>query len=173
MKFQKISLLTLVAILSGAAGCSLLKDQTPPRLGAEVLPASAAAPTPPEKYAIELRPEKGQPQSIDRELTAPIHVQQALEQAGLAKRWPRMGVEMYRHLPTGGWHKMSLEFDYKAHRVPPEFDYSVQPGDRIIVSEVAENLLDDLMQAALSPLGIVSPEKKRKRELAHKYQIRG
>jgi hypothetical protein len=173
MKHQKQTLLALLAILFGAAGCSLLKDQSPPKLGSEVVPASAAQPTPAEKYIVELRPEGGQPQIAERELGEPIHVQKALEQSGAAKKWPRMQVEMYRHLPSGGWHKMSLEYDSKAHRVPPEFDYLVLPGDRLIVAEDTTNFLDDVVESTLRPLGLSTPQKKRKRELAHKYEIHG
>jgi hypothetical protein len=173
MKYPMQTLLTLVAILSGAGGCSILKDQMKPRLGAEVVPASAAQAAPKDKYVVELRAEKGQPQIVEQELAAPIHVQQALEQSGAAKKWPRMQVELYRHLPSGGWHRMSLEYDRQSHRIPPEFDYSVLPGDRIIVKEDTANFLDDVMGTALKPLGISTPQEKKKKEIAHKYQVRG
>ena len=170
---QRLTVLAWLAIASGLVGCSIFKDQTQPKLAAEVQPGGAPAQAPSGRYSVEIRSERGKPQSVEKEMTEPLHVQTALEQTGAAKKFPRAFIELYRPLPNGGWHKMELEFDRENHRVPPEFDYAVLPGDRIVVIEDSTNILDDFMARALKPLGI-DPSKVRKTPRASdKYQIRG
>jgi hypothetical protein len=65
---------------------------------------------------------------------------------------------------------MNLEFDSENSRVPPEYDYAVLAGDRIIVSEDTTTFFDDAMQRALKPLGINPPKKKD--PLADRYEFR-
>ena len=62
-------------------------------------------------------------------------MQTALDQTGALKKFNRATIEVYRPLPSGGWHKMNLEFDHENHQRPPEYDYAILPGDRIIVTE--------------------------------------
>jgi hypothetical protein len=162
--------LGLLAILSGLAGCSMFQERPAPKLNAEITAGPKADPA--SKFVVEIRPEKGKPQAVEKALSDQIHVQQALEQTGAAKKFHRANVEVYRPLPNGGgWHKMSLEFDRDNHRVPPEFDYAVLPGDRIVVTEDPTNVMDDVMERVLTPLGI-NPNKK-KDPLKDKYEIRG
>jgi len=168
----RLTVLAWLAIASGLVGCSVFKDQTQPKLAAEVQPGGAHPPAPVGKYSVEIRSEKGKPQSVEKEMTEPLHVQTALEQTGAAKKFPRAFIELYRPLPNGGWHKMELEFDRENHRVPPEFDYAVLPGDRIVVIEDATSLIDDFMVRAMRPFGI-DPSKKKKSQASDKYEIRG
>jgi hypothetical protein len=170
---KRLTVLGWLAIASGLVGCSMFKDQTQPKLAAEVQPAGAHPPAPVGKYSVELRPQKGKPQAVEKEMTEPVHVQTALEQTGAAQKWPRCFIELYRPLPNGGWHKMQLEFDRENHRVPAEFDYAVLPGDRIVVMEDPTNLLDDFMSRALKPLGIDPSKIKRQPTASDRYQIRG
>jgi hypothetical protein len=171
MEFRRLTTLGMAAILSGLVGCSMFKDKATPKLGAEVVPGPASDAPPPAKFVVELRPEKGKPQSVERTLGEPIHVQTALEQTGAIKKFKRATVEVYRPLPSGGWHKMSLEFDKETHRIPPEFDYAVLPGDRIIFTEDTNTVFDDITERALTPLGITPPKKKD--PLKERYEIRG
>jgi len=174
-EFSRLTMLALAAILSGLVGCSAFKEQISPQLRSEVTASTGPAPTPPAKYVVEIRPEKGKPQAIERELTDQLHVQAALEQAGVAKKWPRVQTEIYRPLPSGGWHKMTLEWDRENHQVPPEYDYALLPGDRIVVTQDPTNIVDDIMKRTLEPMGIVTPTKKQKLadKYKDKYQIRG
>ena len=167
----RLSLLSLVAIVSGLAGCSMFKEQATPKLNAEV--TSGDAPVGPQapKYVVEIRPDKEKPKAVEKQLAEPIHIQDALEQTGAIKKFERSLVELYRPLPSGGWHKMHLEFDRDKKRVPPEYDYAVLPGDRIIVTEDTTTFMDDVMERALKPLGINPPKKAD--PLKERYQIRG
>jgi hypothetical protein len=171
MPHTRLTLLGLAAILSGLVGCSMFKEQTAPKLAAEVTPGPAPDAPPAAKYVVEVREEKKKPQAVERTLSDPIHVQTAIEQVGVLKKFNRATVELYRPLPAGGWHKMTLEFDNEEHRIPPEYDYAVLAGDRIIVTEDTTTIFDDITAAALRPLGITPPKKKDL--VKERYEIRG
>lgn len=171
MDWRRLTAIGFLAIASGLVGCATFQEQASPKLTAELTTGAGRSAAPPAKYTVEIRPEKGKPQAVEKELTDETHVQTALEQSGAAKKYARMQVELYRPLKSGVWHKMSLEFDRDEHRVPPEYDYSLLPGDRIIVTEDPTNVLDDIMQYALRPLGFKPPSKKDK--VKEKYEIRG
>ena len=169
--FRRLTVLGIAAILSCFVGCSMFQEQVTPKLNAEVTHGEAPAGPPAAKFVVEIRPDKGKPQAVEKPLGDQTHVQTALEQTGALKKFDRATVAVYRPLPTGGWHKMNLEFDRKSHSVPPEYDYSVLPGDRIIVTEDTTNVMDDVMERALKPLGINPPKKRN--PLADRYEIRG
>jgi len=169
---QRLTLLGFVAVLSSFVGCSMFQEQATPKLTAEVTPGSAPAGPPAAKYVVEIRPNKDKPQAVEKTLTETVHVQTALEQSGALKKFDRATVDVYRQLPSGGWHKMSLEFDKDKHRIPPEYDYAVLPGDRIIVTEDISTIWDDMMERTLRPLGIDPPTKKRD-PIRERYQIQG
>ena len=169
----RLTVLGWLAIGSGLVGCSMFKEQTHPELKAEVQPGGPHSPAPIGKYSVEVRPEKGKPQSVEKELSEQLHVQTALEQTGVSKKFPRCYIELYRPLPGGGWHKMVLEFDRENHRVPAEFDYAVLPGDRIVVTEDPTNMLDDFIARALQPLGIDPSKAKRPPKASDRYEVRG
>jgi hypothetical protein len=168
---RRLTVLATAAILSGLVGCSMFKEQTEPKLKAEVTGGPSPSGPPAAKFVVEVRPEKGKPQAVEKSLSEPTYVQTALEQTGALKKFKRATIEVHRPLPSGGWHKMNLEVDNDTHRVPPEYDYAVLPGDRIVVTEDTTTALDDVMQRALKPLGITPPKKKD--PIREKYQIHG
>jgi hypothetical protein len=169
--FQRLTLLGLVALASCFIGCSMFKEQATPKLNAEVTPGPAPDGPPAAKYVVEIRPSKEKPQAVEKPLTDTMHVQNALEVTGALKKFDRATVDVYRQLPAGGWHKMSLEFDKDKHSIPPEYDYAVLPGDRIIVTEDTTTAWDDVMERSLKPFGINPPKKKD--PIKERYQIRG
>jgi hypothetical protein len=168
---RRYTVLATAAILSGLVGCSMLKEKTEPKLKAELTGGPSPSGPSPAKFVVEVRPEKGKPQSVEKPLSETIYMQTALEQTGALKKFKRATIEVYRPLPSGGWHKMNLEFDHDNNRLPPEYDYAVLPGDRIVVIEDTTTAFDDVMQRALKPLGINPPKKKD--QLREKYQIQG
>ena len=168
---QRLTVLSLAAILSGFLGCSAFKEKVTPKLNAEVTSGPAAPAASAAKYVVEIRPDRDKPQAVEKALTEPTHVQTALENTGALKKFKRATIEVYRPLPSGGWHKMNLEFDKEHRRVPPEYDYAVLPGDRIIVTEDTTTMMDDVMERALKPLGITPPKKPD--PLKERYQIQG
>jgi hypothetical protein len=171
IEHRRLTVLGIVAILSGLVGCSMFKEQVTPKLNAEVTAGPTPNAPPPAKFTVEIRPDKGKPQAVEKPLADQTYVQTALEKTGALKKFKRATVEVHRPLPSGGWHKMNLEFDRDNHRVPPEYDYAVLPGDRIVVTEDTTNIMDDVMERALKPLGIKPPKKKD--SLKERYEIRG
>jgi hypothetical protein len=169
--FRRLTVLALSAILSGLVGCSMFKEQATPKLSAEVTPGPTPDGPPAAKYVVEIRPETGKPKAVEKQLTEPIHVQTAMEQTGALKKFDRSMISIYRQLPNGGVHKMDLEFDREQKRIAPEYDYAILPGDRIIVTEDPRNMMDDVMERALKPLGISPPKKVD--PIKERYQIRG
>ena len=168
---SRLTLLGISAILSCFVGCSMFKEEVSPKLRAEVTPGPTPDAPPPAKYIVEIRPEQGKPQSVEKTLADQTYIQTALDQTGASKKFKRASIEVFRQLPTGGWHKMNLELDKETHRVPPEFDYAVLPGDRIVVIEDTATIIDDMMERALKPLGFTPPKKKD--PIKAKYEIRG
>jgi hypothetical protein len=168
---KRLTLVASAAILSGLVGCSMFKEQATAKLNAEVTRGPAPSAPPAAKFVVEIRPENGKPKAVEKPLAEQTFVQSALEQTGALKKFKRAFVEVYRPLPNGGWHKMNLEFDRENHRVPPEYDYALLPGDRIIVTEDTSNIMDDIIERAMKPLGLSPPKKKD--PLREKYQIQG
>ena len=169
--WRRLTIVSMAAVMAGLVGCSVFKEQASPKLSAEVTPGPAPDAPPTAKYVVEIRPESGKAKTVEKPLTEPIHVQTAIAQTGAAKKFARAEIALYRPLPSGGWHKMQLEYDRETHSIPPEYDYAVLPGDRIVVAEDTTTIIDDVMQRALKPLGINPPKKKD--ELREKYQIQG
>jgi len=168
---RRLTWFAVLAVGCGLVGCSAFKEQLSPEVKSELTPAGGPAIQPAAKYVVEIRPVKGKPQAVEKDLADPIHVQTALEKTGALGKFRRMDLELYRPLPSGGWHKMRLEFDRSNHQVPPEFDYALLPGDRVIVTEDPRTMVDDIMERALQPLGIDAPSRKAKP--SDKYEIRG
>lgn len=153
------TLIAVTALLATvcATGCTSLK--TPTLLGksslfnqqAEVvkeLPPGAAAAAPAGKYVVELRNSSGKSSSSEHTLSGPICAHDALQQSGAVKKFGRVKIELVRPLPSGGWHRMPIEYDRSIRRVPAECDYGILPGDRLIVTEDTGNMFTDMADSA-------------------------
>jgi len=139
-----------LATLAGGTGCSMLKPSLSDDPRAELVKGSGEGEVAPvAKYSVELHPEKGQPTRVQRTITGPITVQQALNETEALKQFRRSMLELHRPLANGAVHRMTIEYDRAAKMVAPEFDYSLQPGDRVIVKEDPTTVLDDLLEQTL------------------------
>lgn len=167
-----ILLMTLASASLCSTGCSLFQPQVSPQLTAEVTTGDAAPINEPGSMIVEIRPDGAEPKRTEVELTEPLHVQDAMEKTGAAKKFRRCFVDLLRPLPDGRLHRMSLEFDRDNKRVPPEFDYAVLPGDRLVITENTENVVDDVMNAAMRPFGGQQRFKGRTTSGGH-YRIGG
>lgn len=137
--------------------------------GGEEKPSAAE---PSSTYQVIFVPKEGQPEQIQRTLSGQMHIQEALEQVGAAKKFRRIQVELVRPLPSGQFHRIPLDYDLGTKQLTPEFDYALLPGDRIIVKEDPSTIVDDMLQSALGPLGTKVANKVRGRESTDsRYQI--
>jgi hypothetical protein len=141
----------LAAGLSGCAGFGTSKSG----LDAELSKASgaAAASVQTAKFDVVFQPKSGKPEHIERSLSEPLTVQQALEQSGGLKKFRRVEIELVRQLPSGGVHTIPCEFDRSTRRINPEFDYALMPGDKVVVKEDSSTIIDDMLQSAGGGLG--------------------
>jgi hypothetical protein len=172
MESPRLATFVAIAVLAGMPGCSLFQEQVSPRLTSEVLPGEAAGVAPQvDKFTVELRADSGKTAVVEQPISGELTVQQALEQSKALKRFKRMDIELYRPLPSGGWHKMTLEFDRGSRTVPPEYDYAVLPGDRIVLIEDTSTFLDDILKQTTEPLGLTFPGTSRESEVAAKYRV--
>jgi hypothetical protein len=149
--------LALVSAASTGGGCSMFKPVLNEDPRAEVVKdGGSAAAAPMAKYAVELHPESGQPTRVQRALTGTVTTQQALKETEALEKFRRSKIELHRSLANGAVHRMTVEYDRGKKLVAPEFDYALQPGDRLIVKEDPSTVFDDMLEQTLgqyNPLG--------------------
>lgn len=104
------------------------------------------------QVTMEIHPAKGKPQKLHAPLTEPISVQQAVEETGLADRFRRMRITIFRPNRDGSFARLGVKFDKHKGRVDTSSDYLLHPGDRIMVEEDTTTILGDMMEPWLGPL---------------------
>lgn len=136
-------------------GCHSVNTELATLFGDVPSPASTQVNAPPAiagpKYQVEFREKGKQPQLAQLALPDVLYVQQALEQSGALGRFRRMKIEIYRHLPDGGGHRLDIPFDRAKRRVPPAGDYAIHPNDRIVVTEDTSTVVDDMLESLGGP----------------------
>ena len=75
----RLTMLAVLAVASGLVGCSAFQERLTPQLKSELAARTDPVVQPAAKYVVEIRPDKGKPQAVEKDLTDPIHVQAALE----------------------------------------------------------------------------------------------
>jgi hypothetical protein len=106
------------------------------------------SPAPAGKYIVEFRDTSGRGKTAEFNIEGPLTVHDALQTAQATKQFTRFKVELIRPLPSGGWHRMPIEYDRSIRRVPAECDYAILAGDRLIVTEDTGNIWTDMMNYA-------------------------
>ncbi len=146
--------LTLLAAVACAPGCAVL---TPGSTDVAQLPdlepdaAGQMAQQPTGMITLEIRPAGNQPEAHQLPLTESMHIQTALEQAKLPNRFKRM--ELYVMRPAGQErHKLESKYMHKKGEVNPLYDYSLRPGDHLVVVEDTRNTFDDILESIGGPL---------------------
>jgi hypothetical protein len=153
MRFHStpLSICLVVASLTGCASMGTPKAELNRELSKTESPASDASNT--AKVDIIFQPDRGQPERMERTLTEPTTVQQILVQTGAIKKYRRVEVAIDRQLPNGGFHNIPCEYDRETKQIDPTNDYSLMPGDRVIVKEDTSTIFDDMMRSAGGSLG--------------------
>jgi hypothetical protein len=131
---------------------------------------------PPQKFFVDFQYANGDSKTAEVVWKPEMHVQEAVRQSGGFRKFSRFDIELHRQLPQGGMHRMGIDFARSSQRVEPEFDYGVNPGDRIVIIEREDTVLDDAVNAVLSPLGLDrlnKANKSRNGSLPHKYRMEG
>lgn len=169
-RFGHLAAAAALALAASSAGCTTLGMKgLGGMLGEDDQPAAI---DPASTYQVVFVPTEGKPQQIQRTLSGSMHVQEALDQVGAAKKFRRIQVELVRPLPSGQFHRIQCEYDLGTKRVTPEFDYALLPGDRIVVKEDPTNMFDDMLSSALGPMGSKFSKRARGRDAQDsRYQI--
>ncbi|MEX2175035.1 MAG: hypothetical protein WD872_11780 [Pirellulaceae bacterium] len=139
-----------------STGCSLFEEQLSPQLMAQITPngvEDGKLETPPANFTVECRPEGGKPIAKEQPLVGTLNVQEALEHTRANQKYRKFTLRLHRPLPDGRLHQMVLEYDRKEKRVAPEFDYSILPGDQLIVIEDTSTVFDEMLDAMAAPFG--------------------
>jgi hypothetical protein len=146
-------LLALSVLAMG--GCGTIASPRPNLLGQLSGSPSNAASTPtPNAPActIEVRGVSGKARRIQAPFRDGMVVQDALERSGALSRHRRVKIEVVRMAPDGqGRLKMQARFDPRNRRVDPGFDYALQPGDYVIISDDSAAMLNDMLDDTLGP----------------------
>ena len=140
-------LLFLGLITAGLSGCASF-----PTLGDRDAIATESQPTenPPE-FFVEMHPIFAKPKVYRGVISAPVTIQEALDQSKYRKIVRSPVVDLYRQLPNGGTLKLPVEFN-KKKRVKYEQDYALHPNDRIIVHSKPQSPLDRIMDSVVGEL---------------------
>ncbi len=109
-----------VLLLSGCSVMDIGGKQTLPLPEA----AAMAAPGPGASITMEIRPAGRKPEMVQLQLDNGATIQQALEKAGLVKRFRRMKIEVMR--VTGEQRaKLDAKYDHTKAQVNPLYDYAL------------------------------------------------
>ena len=143
------SLLAGCASLTGSGLGSLLVTEKPdpPQLPAQASSASSGSVT------MEIRPQGSRKPEIRQvPLQNTVFLQQALEGAGLVKRFRGMKIEVIR-MAGDTRQKMEAKYQHAQKRVDPAYDYALHPGDHVIIAEENPSTVAEMMKSVTGPLG--------------------
>ena len=160
--------LPLATLVTGSllAGCATLVESGKPLLptiGAAQDAAGSPATPRAGFITVEMRPEKSLKPDIKQvPLQDPMFVQQALQAAGAAKRFRNMDIQVVRMVGDNP-QRMDAKFKRGTHTVDPAYDYALQTGDHLIVTETRSTALEDMARTLGVPLGLTPGTKNRPR----------
>ncbi len=104
---------------------------------------------------MEVRPSNRRSEVRQIALTESMHIQEALEQAELTRRFKRMDLHVMR-VAGDQRHKLDSKYSHKNGIVNPLYDYSLRPGDHLVVIEDPRNMFDDMLESVGGPLRALS-----------------
>ena len=153
---------------SWLAGCATL---TGPGLGSLLIvekpdqpePQAQAAPASHGVVTMEIRPQGSRKPEIRQvPLQNTVFLQQALEGAGLVKRFRGMNIEVLR-MEGDTRQKMEAKYKHAEKRVDPAYDYALHPGDHLIITEENPSTVAEMMKSVTGPLGAATGVGSKKR----------
>ena len=144
-----------LAALVLTPGCAILnQDATDatklPEMVAEVAPQQAQGHA--GAITLEIRPSGNRSEARQIPLTGAMRIQDVLDQTGLPQRFKRMDLYVMR-VAGDQRHKLDSKYSYKSGIVNPLYDYSLRPGDHLVVIEDTRNMFDDMLGSLGGPVG--------------------
>ncbi|MFO0913356.1 MAG: hypothetical protein U0795_10390 [Pirellulales bacterium] len=138
----------LLASLVVSTGCAL-------PFGASADPDALAA-SPPPSIVVEMNPLVGKPRQTTIILEEGMTVQTALEKSKASRRYANMELVLVRQSDQNGGapHRMGARWNPQKRQVSIDTDYSLSPGDVLIVNQqAAESLGEKMFNSVLGPIG--------------------
>lgn len=144
---SRLIIASLSAALLAAPGCATFSEDfsalfsTTPQLD---LPQDIPSEIPTATVMMKAEGEEAVTANYPLHQTA--YIQGVLEKTGLNDRFRRMEVELYRQMESGT-HRLEIRYDRANRRVDPRYDYALQAGDRLVVTEDTSNVVDDMLES--------------------------
>ncbi len=154
-------------------GCTTMQPQAFSLFGQSDAKPEVATPSSGQTFVVELHPANGQAKTATVPWKNDLHVQEALKSVNGYRRFSRFNVELHRQLPQGGMHRMVVDYAKATQQVEPEFDYVIHPGDKLVITESDETMIDDALNAVLAPIGMdrMLVSGKGKKDLPPRYRV--
>lgn len=145
--------LPVLAILLVGSGCSGMQLTNS---SADAEAEAAAHPGP--QYIVEFVDEHHKGESKRLPLTEGATVQTAIEASRAQRKFSRFHVAVSRlpAYPGAPPQKLVSGYDHIEKQVPMEFDYSLRPGDRVVILEDTTNSIDDIFGSVINPFRMMS-----------------
>lgn len=142
--------LPILAILLVGSGCSGMQ------LAQSNADAEAAAQQGPQ-YIVEFVDEHHKGETKKLSLTEGATVQTAIDASHARRKFKRFHVAVSRlpAYPGAQPQKLVSGYDHIARQVPMEFDYSLRPGDRVVILEDTTNSIDDVFGSVINPFRMI------------------
>jgi hypothetical protein len=103
---------------------------------------------------VELRPDGRDPKVYQMPLDSDMHVQDAIEKSRAKRKFRRMNVSVLRTSPEGRRHKMDCRYESGKKRIAVQYDYALQSGDYIIITEDTSTIVDDMFAEISAPVKV-------------------
>jgi hypothetical protein len=101
-------------------------------------------------FTVQVHPAGDKPSQAVFPLVQDTYIQSMLDQLGIAKRFRRVKVELYRPLAEGHL-RMDIQYDREERRVPPGYDYALRPNDQLVITEDPSTVVDDILESVQIP----------------------
>lgn len=141
----RISFVILVCLSAfGLNGCASLP------MGLSGPADDLATTTPGEQYMVEMHKDFSGPKQYIGELKEGMTVQQALEESGATSRYRAMEVDIFRTVgDSGRVLNLPVRYQPRNRSVPPEQNYAIHAGDRVVIRPRSGNPLEKVLEDVL------------------------
>jgi len=127
--------------------------------GASIVPPPGplnADGSPPRQVTVQLRPIGGNTEMATVKMEGDESVESVLQKSKAISKFYRMKVSLFRAGRKGPManEPLRIEYDSASKRVPAQYDYAMQPGDKLLVVEESRSAFEDLMGSLLGPFAM-------------------
>ncbi len=125
------------------SGCASVSSPTVSDGLSEQLNRQSSSARNPTRVQVVVRPAKGAPEGAEVAYRENMLLSQALSETGGDSRFRRIKLSLVR---AGVTDPLRVNYNNSTDVVGPLYDYTLRPGDKIIVSEDTSTVLDDMLK---------------------------